>query len=311
VVDVLELLSNKSKADVNEDGEVDELDLDLVRKHYTDSAEAGDKADLNGDGKVDDLDQIVVQSIWGPSEKAKPNLPALPVCCKAMTAECMACARNTTEAAICALKPKLAGCTGTEEAVVCDKVKSEKALRLFVAGTLDADQDGDERLTERDEQILLERVDKTDSASLKGDLNGDGTVDECDGLLLRAFYGLKASTKKKPAISVRDEDGGEQVALDSDGDPRPATSKPAVKIMDREGKSRMEIGSTLVVKDKRGESRIEMDSEDRKPKLDVKKRQQVTTATVEPLSAPPLGLPQLHSLTLRPCLLLVCSPVYF
>jgi len=216
------------------------------------------EADFNGDGKVDKKDKMLFNAKWGSSEVPAPTLPALPACCKATTAECVACAKETTVEVVCAAQPQLAGCAGATP-VVCDKESAKAALRKYMTKELKVDQDGDNLVTARDEQLLNRRCGNTDPESLLADLNGDGKVDICDKRLLKMFEGVKASATTKPVMVMKDVQGKSRVSFAANSDPRKLVAN--IELKGDKGETRMALGEALTVKDKAGKLRVDITGE--------------------------------------------------
>ena len=223
------------------------------------------ESDLNADGKVDVKDKIFFQAKWGSSDVPAPTLPALPACCKATTAKCVACAKETTVEIVCTAQPQLVGCVDAT-AVVCDKASAKAALRKYMAKELEVDQDGDNLVTERDEQLLNRRCGSTDPESLKADLNGDGKVDICDKRLLKMIEGVKAAATTKPVMVVKDVHNNPRVSFAASSDPRKLAKN--IELKGAKGETRMALGEALTVTDKSGHVRAEIDAEDPKEPLD-------------------------------------------
>ena len=221
------------------------------------------KSDLDGDGEVTEKDKVLFNAKWGPKEEAAATLPALPACCKEMTAECVACAKETTVEIVCTAQPNLAGCEGATP-VVCDLAVQKAALRKYMSKELITDQDDDGRLTDRDAQKMNERCGNTDATSLMADLNGDGVVNKCDKQLMRMIMGVKAAATPKPVMVVKDKDGASRVTVDADTDPR--KSKAGIELMDKKGKKRVELGEKVEIRDKTEKPRLSLGSDEKDEK---------------------------------------------
>merc|ERR1740117_1677611 len=82
--------------------------------------------------------QTTVEEICADDPTITGCPPAGPICCQAMTADCMACAAQTTVEEICADDPTITGCSMTDGPPVCCLAITAECIACSLSTTVES-----------------------------------------------------------------------------------------------------------------------------------------------------------------------------